>query len=317
MTAIPRTTFWSERVWPVVRVVLLQLLLMTGILGNLAGWLVLALLVDKLHWLQIDFHGKTLNTISPDGRVLGFCVLFTVNLIVVVLAWRSLERKPLRLMLWKFSRDQWQPLGWGLLAGLGEVLLVFGILTALGITRSTWGLTAVTANRVILALGWILASSILAPLVEEALNRGYWFQNIQRGWGVIAATLITSLLFGGLHLLNPNAEILGALNIALEAVAFVLGLLWFRSLWFPIGWHAAWNFAQFFIVGLPNSGISVDSMGLKGATLLATTVSGPNWLTGGAFGMEASAVKTIVLIGILAGMFWLKQHLVQSAPSVA
>ncbi len=314
---VPHKTFWSEQVWPIVRVLLLQFLLMTGIVGNLAGWLILALLVDQLHWLQIDFHGKTLDTISPDGKVLGFCILFAVNLALVVLAWRYMERKPLRAMLWELSHDQWKPLGWGLLAGLGEVLLVFGVMAGFGVTRSAWGLMAVPFSTLVLALGWILASSILGPVVEEALNRGYWFQNIQRGWGLPAAVIVTSLLFGGLHLLNPNAEILGAFNIALSAITYVLGLLWFRSLWFPIGWHAAWNFAQFFIVGLPNSGISVSSMGLSGTTFLVTAVSGPRWLTGGDFGMEASAIRTIVLIGVIAGMLWLRQRQAQRVRSAA
>ncbi len=58
-------TFW---VWPIVRVLILQIILMMGFVGNIVGWLVLALLVDTLHWLDIDFYGKTLNTISPDGN---------------------------------------------------------------------------------------------------------------------------------------------------------------------------------------------------------------------------------------------------------
>jgi hypothetical protein len=127
------------------------------------------------------------------------------------------------------------------------------------------------------------------------------------------ATIVTSLLFGGLHLLNPNAEILGAVNIALSAITWVLGMLWFRSLWFPIGWHAAWNFAQFFVVGLPNSGISVNSMGLEGTTLLVSELSGSHWLTGGDFGMEASAIRTAILIGAIVGMLWLKKRQVQRA----
>jgi membrane protease YdiL (CAAX protease family) len=314
---VPRKAFLSERVWPIVRVLSLQLLLWMGIVGNLVGWLLLALLVDQLHWLKIDFHGKTLDTISPDGKVIGFLVLFAVNLVLVVLAWRLMERKPLRAMLWEFSRKQWRTLAWGLLAGLGEVLLVFGVMTALGAARSTWGLAAVPSKTILIAFGWILASSILGPIVEEVLNRGYWFQNIKRGWGVVAAAIVTALLFGGAHLLNPNAEILGAINIALSAITYVLGLVWLRSLWFPIGWHAAWNFAQFFIVGLPNSGISVSSMGLDGTTLLVTTTSGPIWLTGGGFGMEASVIRTIILFGIIAAMFWFKQRRAQSSASAA
>jgi membrane protease YdiL (CAAX protease family) len=318
MTAsAPRTSFWSERVWPVVRVVLLQLLLATGIVGNLVGWLVLALLVDRLHWLHIDFHGKTLDTIAPDGRVLGFCLLLAVNLLLVLAAWWTLERKPLRALLWRFTRDQWRPLVWGLLAGAGEVALVFALMTACGLARSRWGLAAVPFGTLVLALGWLLASSILGPLAEEILHRGYWLQNLARGWGMPAAAVVTALLFGGLHLFNPHAEILGAVNIALSGLTYVLGLLWLRSLWFPIGWHAAWNFAQFFVVGLPNSGITVGSLGLDGTTLLATTVSGPRWLTGGEFGMEASLVETVVLVGILAGMGWLKTRRPRPADDTA
>jgi uncharacterized protein len=301
-------TFWTERIWPIVRVLLLQLLLMIGIIGNLVAILIFTVLVDQLHWFQLDFHGKTTSTISPDGKILAFIVVFAVNLILVVGAWRLLERKQLRDMLWKFSCDQWRPLALGLLAGFGEVVLVFGVMTALGVVHSKWGLASVSPKTIGMALGWIFASAIIGPIVEEVLNRGYWFQNIQRGWGVIAAAVVTSLLFGGLHLLNPNAELLGAINIVLSALTYVLGLLWFRSLWFPIGWHAAWNFLQFFMAGLPNSGISVSTMGLDGTTLLVSTVSGPHWLSGGDFGMEASLVRTIVLIGAIAVMFWLKQR---------
>lgn len=186
-------------------------------------------------------------------------------------------------------------------------------MSMLGIVHSTWGLAVVSGKTVAMALGWVLGSSILGPILEEVLNRGYWFQNIQRGWGVAAATLVTCVLFGGLHLLNPNAEILGAVNISLSALTFVLGMVWLRSLWFPIGWHAAWNFFEFFLAGLPNSGISVSSMGLQGTTLLISNVSGPVWLSGGEFGMEASLINTIVLVCAIAVMFWVKQR--QSAPT--
>lgn len=301
-------SFLSERVWPILRVLILQLILMVGIVGNLVGWLVLALFVDYLHWLDIDFHGKTLETISPDGKILGISILFVVNLTLVLLAWRWLERKRLKDMWLVFSRKQWQYLAWGFAAGLIEVLLVFGFMVIFGIAKPSWGLSSVPGGTVVMAIGWILASSILGPITEEAFNRGYWFQNVKRGWGVVPAIIVTSLLFGGLHLLNPNAEMLGAINIMLSGCTYALGLLWLRSLWFPIGWHASWNFAQFFAAGLPNSGISVSSMGLEGTTLFVSGLFGPRWETGGEFGMEASLIRTVILMGAITGLLWLKQN---------
>jgi hypothetical protein len=153
MTKASRGTFLSERVWPIVRVLLLQFLLMMGVIGGLVAIIVFTLLVDQLHWLQIDFHGQTMETISPEGKIWGLSIIFTVNLLLTVVAWRLLERKRLSGLLWEFSRHQWQPLLWGLLAGLGEVLLVFGCMLLFGVVRSQWGLSAVPPKTVAMALG--------------------------------------------------------------------------------------------------------------------------------------------------------------------
>ena len=309
MTTNPSArTFLSERVWPVVRVALLQLLLIINILGNLAAWGVFVLVVDKLHWLQIDYRGKTINEVSLDGRILALGVVFLVNLLLVLLAWHLLERKRHRDMWWGFHAGWGRSLLWGVLAGLGEVLLVFGGMVALGLVDVTWGWHPTGARVVMLAVWWAVVSSIIGPIAEEVLHRGYWFQNVSRGWGVVVATLVSATLFGGLHLMNPDAEWLGAVNIALLSVTFVLGMLMTRSLWFPIGWHGAWNFAQFFVAGLPNSGISVADMKLGGTTLLVSQPSGPDLLTGGGFGMEASLVNTVVLIAAIGLMFWLRRR---------
>lgn len=298
----------SERVWPIVRVLIIQIILFIGILGNLVAWGVFVLVIDKLHWMDVDYRGKTLETVSPDGRVLGLSVLILFNLILILLAWRFLERKQPRDMLWSFQPGWGKALFWGLLAGLVEVLMVYGILWASGAVDIKWGLHAVDKGVWGVALGWLIASCILAPLSEEVWYRGYVFQNVKRGWGMVVGIVASALLFGGLHLLNPNAEIFGGVNNMLSGVVWALGMLWFGSLWFPIGWHAAWNFTQFFIVGLPNSGFTVSDLGLDGITLLVSELSGPHWLVGGEFGMEASVVDTIVLVVAIVVMYVLKQR---------
>lgn len=292
---------WLARlVWPVLRVLLVTLLA-AGLVGNLVAIGVLVLLVDVLHVVAIDFHGKTLETIGPAGSALGLSIVITTNLGLVLLAWRLLERRPFADLLLVGGRAAWRPLAWGLAFGLAEVAAVFGILVLTGGVET--GVNDVSLAGVgWIALGWLYASSVAAPLLEETLDRGYWFVNVHRGWGTVAATAVNALLFGGLHLFNPHATLLGALNIALSAVAFVLGMLAFRSLWLPIGWHAGWNLAQFFLAGLPNSGLSPEALGLRSATLLASRPTGPSWLSGGGFGMEGSVAATAVLLLAIAAL---------------
>lgn len=110
-----------------------------------------------------------------------------------------------------------------------------------------------------------------------------------------------------MHLLNLNAEPLVAVNIMLSATTYAWSLLRLRSLCLPIGWNAGWNYTQFFIAGLPNSDISVGSMGLEGTTLFVSSSLGSHWLSGGEFSMEASLIRTVVLIMTIIGLLWLKK----------
>jgi membrane protease YdiL (CAAX protease family) len=216
-----------------------------------------------------------------------------VHLLLFIWAWKRLEHKPFSAMLLAFSRHLWRPLFFGLIVGLGEILLVFGILAVIGSAHIEWGGASISSQ------GWFVVSSLLAPILEEIECRGYLFQNVKRGWGATLAVIVTAAVFAARHMQNPNVNTLGLVNIALISIVFTVGMLRFRSLWFPIGWHASWNFAQFFLFGLPNSGYSPDGLGLPGTTLLVSQISGPIWLTGGKFGLEGSAISTIVLLGIL------------------
>jgi len=104
------------------------------------------------------------------------------------------------------------------------------------------------------------------------------------------------MLFGAAHLANPNATVFAAAAIALEAGLMLGGsYLLTRRLWLPIGIHAAWNFTQGWVFSVPVSG------GDAPLGLLITRRIGPDWLTGGDFGLEASAVAMVLatLAGVL------------------
>lgn len=173
-----------------------------------------------------------------------------------------------------------------LLLGLAGGALCFSVIVAV-----LWALGAFVVddvNHEVAWLGPILVMGVGAGIGEEIISRGVIFRIVEEGLGTWAALLISAAVFGGLHIWNPNATAWSVLAIALEA-GLLFGLLYHltRSLWVCMGAHAAWNIAQGPLYGIPVSGF--DQRGL-----LASHRQGPDWLTGGAFGAEASVVALCI-----------------------
>jgi membrane protease YdiL (CAAX protease family) len=129
-----------------------------------------------------------------------------------------------------------------------------------------------------------MAALLLLPgaAIEELLFRGLLFRLIEEWSGTWIALAVSAALFGLVHAANPGATWVSTLAIALEA-GVLLGAAYVvaRNLWFPIGLHFAWNFAEGPIYGAQVSGHTF------GTSALAAQFSGPTLLTGGAFGPEA------------------------------
>jgi membrane protease YdiL (CAAX protease family) len=172
-------------------------------------------------------------------------------------------------------------LGIGL--GFGALLLsvTIGILAALGVYQ-------ITGNN-----GWqimlaTVPASVLSGVLEEVVMRGVIFRILEQWLGSWIALAISAIIFGFLHLLNPGATLLNAAAISIEAgVLLAAAYMLTRRLWLCIGIHIAWNFTQGGIFSVAVSGGS--SKGLLQAKML-----GPDWLTGGSFGAEASVVALAV-----------------------
>lgn len=141
-----------------------------------------------------------------------------------------------------------------------------------------------------------LAMSISAGVFEELIYRGVLFRNLEDLFGSWIALLISSLVFGLGHLMNPEGTLLGALAICLEAgVLLAAAFMVTRRLWICIGLHFAWNFTQSGIFSGVVSG-AFDQSGL-----VQSTLEGSDWLTGGKFGVESSIVAVVIctLAGVL------------------
>ena len=134
---------------------------------------------------------------------------------------------------------------------------------------------------------------VFAAAAEEMLFRGYPLQTLTRANLAWLGILITSVPFAAVHLKNPNVVPgFTFLNTALAGLWLAVAYLRTRSLWLPLGLHWSWNWAQASLLGLPVSGIER----LAPAPLLRAINSGPDWLTGGAYGIEGGAACTIALL---------------------
>lgn len=132
---------------------------------------------------------------------------------------------------------------------------------------------------------------ILVGWQEELLSRGYHLQTLASGLNLLWGVVLSSAIFGLLHLGNPNATWVSAAGIFFAGVFLALGFVWTGRLWLSIGLHIGWNFFEGVVFGFPVSGLATYP-------LLRIQVSGPAAWTGGAFGPEAGL---IVLPALLLG----------------
>jgi len=130
----------------------------------------------------------------------------------------------------------------------------------------------------------------VGAMFEELAFRGYTFQRLVEAIGAVAAVVVTSAIFAAMHMANPHASAFSVVNTAGVGVLFALAYLKTRSLWLPWGMHFGWNFTLGVLFGLPVSGINRFSVISHGVA------TGPVWLTGGDYGIEASATGTAVII---------------------
>lgn len=140
---------------------------------------------------------------------------------------------------------------------------------------------------------------LLVGTGEEIIFRGVLFRWIDEKWGFATALIASALLFGLVHISESNATWWSSLAIAVEAgLLLAAAYKYAGTLWLPIGIHWAWNFTQGNIFGFEVSGNDA------GEALLKSTVSGPDWLTGGAFGAEASVIPVFLGLILSAWYIW-------------
>ncbi|MFS9172765.1 CPBP family intramembrane glutamic endopeptidase [Streptococcus sanguinis] len=187
-----------------------------------------------------------------------------------------------------------------LVKGLAVGFLLFSLVALLvllsGAGSFEWGQLTLEPFLYILIL---LPLWMIQGGAEELVTRGWLFPAVSAKSNIFIGILISSALFGALHLFNPGVTVLSIVNIILDGIFACFLMLKYDNMWVLAGMHGAWNFVQGNIYG-----IQVSGQGASTSILNYSSQSSVDILSGGAFGAEGSIFATIVLIGCIAYLYW-------------
>ncbi len=258
-----------------------------------AGWrLFLQTLLLFVFGIVVSFAGSLFGGIGSAASIWAQ----VLNLIAVTgsiyVARRWLDKRSFESLGLKLNQQTLMDI----LAGIGITFVQMGfiyiVMLGLGWLTFTGFAWQFDSARVVITN--VLTFFIVFVFVgwnEELLSRGYHLQTIASGFNLFWGVIISSAVFGLLHLGNPNATWVSAAGIFFAGIYLAYGYIRTKQLWLSIGLHIGWNFFEGVGFGFPVSGLDIYP-------LLRINVTGPELWTGGAFGPEAGL---IVLPSLLVG----------------
>ena len=211
-----------------------------------------------------------------------------VFILLLFIVWVKVIEKNSLSSLGFVKRNWLKYLGWGILLSLLQMGMIALVYQVGGI--GTFELNELSLEPILFILGlfpfWLLQGG-----TEEVATRGWLLTRIAARTNLPLAIGISSSLFGILHLGNSGVTFLSVLNIILDGVLAGLLFIYTDSIWLVVAQHGTWNYVQGNLLGFQVSGTGAD------ASIFSFTMgSGPDWLTGGAFGAEGSIITTLVLL---------------------
>jgi len=240
--------------------------------------------------------------VRPDHLPIWLSLALKLAELILLLALtylfcRLLDRRSLIGLGFRLDRGWIPDLLLGLVLGGVQMGLIFGIESASG-----W-LSVGLLNGAALARGLgegLIAAGlfVLVAVGEELMFRGYLQVNLREGLGLSPAIVLTSLIFGLFHALNPNFRWMALINLVLAGLSYSYGRAVTGNLWLPIAYHFSWNFHQGAVFALPVSGMRY------GGLLAVADQGAVPLLTGAAFGPEGGLVGTLVVL-LSFPVFWL------------
>jgi len=183
-----------------------------------------------------------------------------------------------------FGNLFWHGVLWGIVA-LSVLMLALH-----GGHVFTLGKLALHGLRIIKFAAFWGVFFLIVAFAEEFLLRGYSLFTLSRAIGFWPAAVLLSIAFGAIHQLNPGEAWSGLVAASCIGLFFCLTLRRTGSLWFAVGFHAAWDWGESYLYSVPDSG------GVSPGHLFKSSLHGPNWLTGGSVGPEGSVLIFVLLL---------------------
>jgi membrane protease YdiL (CAAX protease family) len=223
----------------------------------------------------------------PEGQLtflaLNEFTLFVAAVGAMLLAVRFVDRRPLSAFGVGFLPYWRRDLGAGLIIAGGMLTVLMAGCYAFGYVSIRWTGRQVPASTLFATFSILL----LAAVAEELVFRGFPLQILVDGVGQWPAVLAMSVIFGAMHLSNPNASVLGSVNTVIAGILLSLAYVRTRSLWLPYGIHVGWNVGLGFLLGFPLSGLDL-------ASLWTTGIAGSDTILGGGYGPEGGLLATFI-----------------------
>ena len=239
--------------------------------------------------------------------------LFAVLVVVSIwLAGRLLDRRRFADFGVHLKLNWWLDLGFGLVLGAVLMGLIFVLEFEAGWVIITGTLQSTSpALPLSLALFYPFVKVLCVGVYEEFISRGYHLKNMAEGFNglgridpraaLILSMLISAIVFGVLHIANPNATFISTFALFLNGILLAMGYILTGELGLPIGLHISWNLFQGAVFGFPVSGDK------EAASLLVIQQSGSTVMTGGAFGPEAGVIGiAAMLLGVILILVWVR-----------
>lgn len=269
-----------------------------------AGWRLLIQFIFM--FLFVGFGIMGIQSITSGS----FVIIFTIPQFIGIVAsvWigaKLLDKRSFLDYGLHFDQKWWNEFLMGAIIAAIAMGIIFLIeWTAGWITIIDYGWNVDTQNSFVVGIITFFLAMLMVGFHEELFSRGYQILNLTEGLrypsignrgAVAVAVILTSGLFGLLHIFNSNASGISTFNIILAGIVLAIPYILTGSLALSVGLHFSWNFVMAGILGFPVSGMEI------GTTVLHIQQGGTDLLTGGAFGPEAGIIGWVGMAIMLGG----------------